>query len=180
MDDLQKKPFGFVAQFNSAPAIYQAAEKVRDQGFTHWDTFTPFPVHGLDRAMGIRRSTLPRMTLAGGILGFITGNLMTWFMNAFDYPLIVGGKPYWSPIFPFPVHYELTILFAAFGTFFGMFLYNRLPQHYHPVFDYPNFSKIMDDSFLVVIEAKDPQFDIEKTKEFLLALGGQNITLIES
>lgn len=180
MDALQKKPFGLVACFNSAPAIYHAAEKVRDYGFKSWDVFTPFPVHGLDRAMGMKRSTLPRMTLLGGALGFLTGSLMTWFMNGYDYPLIVGGKPYWSPIFPFPVHYELTILFAAFGTFFGMFLWNRLPQHYHPVFDYSEFSKIMDDSFLVVIEAEDPKFDIEKTREFLLSLGGHNVTLIEN
>ncbi len=179
MDTVEKKIFGLVAAFKTTPAVYHAAEKVRDAGFKKWDVFTPFPVHGLDHAMGVKRSTLPRMTLCGGLLGFMTGCLMTWYMNAYDYPLIVGGKPFWSPIFPFPVHYELTILFAAFGTFFGMFIYNGLPRHHHPIFDHPRFASAMDDTFLVLIEAEDPHFDAEKTHSFLSGLGGQDITLIE-
>lgn len=168
-----------VAAFNATPAVYHAAEKIRDAGFRNWDVYTPFPVHGLDKAMGINRSRLPRFTLIGGALGLLTGCLMTWYMNAFDYPLIVGGKPFWSPIFPFPVHYELTILFAAFGTFFGMFICNRLPRHHHPIFDHPDFARAMDDTFLICIESKDPQFDHQKTRHFLQEIGGHDITLIE-
>ncbi len=177
--EITKQPFGLVASFNTAPAIYHAASKVRDAGFKNWDVFTPFPVHGLDHAMGMKRSTLPRMTFMGGLLGILTGCFTTWYMNGFDYQLIVGGKPYWSPIFPFPVHYELLILFAAFGTFFGMFIYNKLPRHHHPIFDHPRFASAMDDSFLVLIEARDPNFDLESTHKLLSSLGGQDIILIE-
>lgn len=179
MDQPETTFFGIVAEFSTPPAIYHAAQKIRDAGFKKWDVFTPYPVHGLDAAMGMKRSTLPRMTFCGGLFGFLSGCLMTWYMNGFDYPLIVGGKPFWSPIFPFPVHYELTILCAAFGTFFGMFIYNRLPRHYHPVFDYPQFKDILDDKFLVLIEAEDPTFDQEKTQQLLLTLGAQNITFIK-
>ncbi len=179
MPDTTPPTFGLMVAFDTTPACYQAAEKVRDAGYTRWDVFTPFPVHGMDAAMGLTRSKVPRLTLLGGLTGFCTGLLITWYMNAYDYPLIVGGKPYWSPIFPFPVFYELTILLAAFGTFFGQFLTNFLPQHYHPVFNNERFSRASDDTFFIVIETADPKFDPEKTRAFLETLGGRDITPVE-
>ena len=111
----------YLPPFNSAKDIFEAAGKVREKGYTNWECYTPIPIHGLDAQMGYSRSKVPCFTLAGGVTGFFTGMLIVWFMNSYDYPLIVGGKPYFSAIFPFPVFYELTILFAAFGTLFGMF-----------------------------------------------------------
>jgi hypothetical protein len=99
------QPYGLVAVFDTAPAVYHAAETVRDAGYKCWDCITPFPIHGLDRAMGLGRSKVPRISLVGGVLGFTTGMSMIWFTNAYDYPLIVGGKPYFSPMFAFPVSY---------------------------------------------------------------------------
>ncbi|MFM7743938.1 MAG: DUF3341 domain-containing protein, partial [Verrucomicrobiota bacterium] len=100
------------------------------------------------------------------------------YMNSYDYPLIVGGKPYWSVIFPFPVLYECTILFAAFGTFFGQFIFNRLPRHNHPLFDLPGFARVSDDTFMIVLEARDPCFHLDESRNFLQSLGGQEITVI--
>src|SRR5512136_1312430 len=111
---MASQPHGLIATFKTAPDVYHAAEKVRDAGYKNWDCITPFPIHGLDRAMGVKRSIVPRFSLMGGIIGFATGMSMIWFMNAFDYPLVVGGKPYFSAMFAFPVSYELTILFTAF------------------------------------------------------------------
>jgi hypothetical protein len=125
--------YGLIAAFDTTADVMRAAVKVRDAGYQNWDVITPFPVHGMDGAMGLKRSRVPRFTLAGGIIGFTTGMLMVVYMNMVDYPLIVGGKPLFSPIFAFPVAYELTILFSAFGAIIGMFLLNRLPMHYHPV-----------------------------------------------
>lgn len=170
--------YGLSATFNSAKDLYEAAGKIREEGFTSWECYTPMPVHGLDAQMGIGRSKVPCFTLAGGITGFCTGMLIVWYMNAFDYPLIVGGKPYFSPIYPFPVFYELTILFSAFGTLFGMFFLNRLPQHHHPIFEHPNFARAGDDRYLIVIEVDDPKFDDEETKAFLKETGGKSITMI--
>jgi len=99
-------------------------------------------------------------------------------MNSYDYPLIVGGKPYWSVIFPFPILYECTILFAAFGTFFGQFIFNRLPHHHHPLFDLPQFGRVSDDTFMIVLEARDANFHLDESRNFLLSLGGQEITVI--
>ena len=179
MANQKKKTYGVIASFKETPKFFHAAEQVRDAGFKHWDCFTPFPVHGLDGAMGLTRSKVPVMTLLGGITGFLTGMLITWYMNGFDYQLIVGGKPMWSPVYPFPVMYELTILFAAFGTLGGMFLFNMLPRHHHPVWEYDDFVKSSDDTLMILIERRDPQYDPKKTQEFLQAIGGEDITVIQ-
>ena len=170
--------YGISATFNSAKEIYDAAGKIKEEGYQNWECYTPIPVHGLDAQMGDGRSKDPCFTQIGGVTGFFTGMLIVWFMNSYDYPLIVGGKPYFSPIFPFPVFYELTILFAAFGTLFGMFFLNGLPRHNHPVFEHPRFGRTGDDKYMVVIEIEDPKFDEDQTSEFLKGLGGKSITLI--
>lgn len=170
--------YGLAATFNSAKEIYQAAGKVREEGFSRWECYTPLAVHGLDAQMGYPRSKVPCFTLAGGVTGFFTGTLIVWYMNAYDYPLIVGGKPFFSPIFPFPVMYELTILLAAFGTFFGMFIMNKLPRHNHPIFEHPNFARTGDDKFVIVIEIEDPKFEEDETSAFLKKIGGKSVTLI--
>ncbi|GAB5561129.1 MAG: DUF3341 domain-containing protein [Synoicihabitans sp.] len=171
---------GIIATFDTAADIYHAAEKVRDAGFKNWDCITPCPVHGLDGAMGVRRSKVPRFSLAGGVIGFITGMSLIYFTGAVDYPLIVGGKPLFSPMFAFPVAYELTILFTAFATIGGMFFLNGLPMHYHPVLKSDHIHRGLDDKFLIVIESSDPKYDGETTKELLASAGGIEITEIES
>src|SRR6185369_14848242 len=128
---------------------------------------TPFPMHGLDKAMGLKRSIVPRISLAGGITGFITGMTLIWWTGQVDYPLIVGGKPLFSPMFAFPVSYELTILFTAFATIIGMFIVNGLPMHYHPVMKAPQFVRATDDRFYIVIEANDPKFNPTQTRTLL-------------
>lgn len=172
--------YGLIATFDTAPELYHAAEKIRDAGYRNWDCITPFPVHGLDKAMGLKRSIVPRISLCGGILGFATGMTMIWWTGAVDYKLIVGGKPLFSPMFAFPVSYELTILFTAFATIIGMFLVNRLPMHYHPVLKYENIRRGMDDQFFIVIEARDPRFNLANTKALLEQAGGKAISELES
>lgn len=166
------------ATFESAGAIYKAAKKVKEAGFQKWDVHTPFPIHGMDEAMGIKRSKVPRFTLVGGVTGFCTGMLMVWFMGAYDYALIVGGKPYFSPVFTAPIAYELTILFAAFGTLAGMFLTNCLPRPHHRIMDHPKWSRATDDAFILAIDSDDPKFEKDETKSFLKELGGDDICFI--
>lgn len=174
-----KKAYGLVAAFDTTPDFYHACEQVRDAGFSQWDALTSFPVHGLDAAMGIRRSKVPRFSLVGGITGFCTGMTLIWWTGAYEYPLIVGGKPYFSPMFAFPISYELTILFTAFATIGGMFFLNKLPMHYHPVMKAPQFVRAMDDRFYIVIEANDPKFNPAQTRSLLEQIGGKDIAEIE-
>lgn len=177
---MSAKPYGIAATFETPGALMAAAEKVRDAGFKHWDCITPFPVHGLDAAMGLGRSNVPKFTFLGGMTGFTLGLTMVWFMNQYDYPLIVGGKPYFSAIFPFPVAYELTILLGAFGTIGGMFLLNRLPMHYHPLLKSDKIVRALDDQFLIVIETRDPKFDAQATRALLSGAGGTDIKELEA
>jgi hypothetical protein len=172
------KPYGILGLFDTAPEIYHAAEKVRDAGFKRWDVYAPFPIHGMDEAMGLKRSKVPLFVFAGGIIGFTTAMLMVWYMNKVSYPLIVGGMPYYSPVFPFPVAYELTILLSAFGAFFGQFITNLLPQHYHPVMNYDKFAALTDDRFAIVIETSDPNFNAEETRALLERIGAKEVVEI--
>ena len=172
--------YGLIATFDTAADIYHAAQKVRDAGYKSWDCITPCPVHGLDGAMGVKRSAVPRFSLVGGILGFTTGMSLIFFTGAVDYKLIVGGKPYFSPMFAFPVSYELTILFTAFFTIGGMFFLNRLPMHYHPVLKTDKIVRGLDDKFLIYIETRDPKFDAVATKALLESAGGKDIEELEA
>lgn len=172
--------YGIIASFKDTPDLYHAAEKVRDAGFKNWDTYSSFPVHGMPEAQGQPRSKVPVFTFLGGITGFTIGTLMVWYMNAFDYPLIVGGMPFFSPVFPFPIMYELTILLAAFGTLGGMFITNLLPQHYNPLFNSSKFLEVSGDRLCIAIEARDSQFDRDKTRAFLESIGGFDIEEVEA
>jgi len=177
---MAEQTYGLIATFEQPADLYHAAEKVRDAGYRHWDCITPFPVHGLDKAMGMRRSIVPRISLVGGITGFCTGMTLIAFADAYANRLVVGGKPFFSPLFAFPVSYELTILFTAFATIIGMFVVNGLPMHYHPVLKYDQIVRGMDDTFFIVIEARDPRFNLANTKALLEKAGGKNIQELEA
>ena len=146
---MSEEIYGMVASFKDTPSLYHAAEKVRDAGFKYWDTYSSFPIHGMPEAQGQARSKVPIFTFVGGLTGLTLGTAMVWYMNAFDYPLIVGGYPFFSPVFPFPIMYELTILLAAFGTLGGMFIMNLLPQHYNSLF---NCSKFLTSEYFLDID----------------------------
>lgn len=167
--------YGMIASFPNAAAFLHAAEKVRDAGYQKWDTYSSFPVHGMPAAQGQPRSKVPVFTLCGGITGFLLGLFIVWFMNAYDYPLIVGGQPFFSPVFPFPIMYELTILLSAFGTLGGMFITNLLPQHYNPLFNNEKFLEVSADRLVIAIETRDSKFDLLATRHFLEEIGGTDI-----
>jgi len=174
---MSKDTYGIIATFDTSPEIYKASKAVHEEGYSRFDVFTPFPVHGLEKVMGEKRSALGGFSLIGGIAGFALGMAIVAYMN-YNYPLIVGGKVIFGPIFPFPIFYELTILLAAFGTFGGMFLMNQLPRHHHPVFQYEKFGQSSDDKFMIVIESDDPKFSESETASFLKKIGGYDVTAI--
>jgi hypothetical protein len=179
-----KKLFALGAEFNSATAIYNAAEKVRDAGYTAWDCHSPFPIHGMDKAMGMKKSWLSAFVFVCGLIGFLTGLGLVTITSFSLYPTIVNGKPndwahgYQALQFFFPVMYELTILFSAFGAVFGMIIRNGLPRFHHPLFNWSRFAKVTDDKFFLIIESRDPQFSETKTKALLETLEGAHITPI--
>jgi hypothetical protein len=172
---MSEKTHGLLAMFETPGALMHAAEAVRDAGYRNWDCITPFPVHGLDKAMGLHRSRVPRISLAGGITGLCTGMIMIWYVDKHDYPLTVGGKPFFSPLFAFPVSYELTILFTAFATIGGMLILNGLPRHHHPVLHTDVMKDLTDEKFAIVIERTDARYNLENTRAFLSKLGATSV-----
>ena len=175
-----QKIYGFGAEFGSAAELMHAAEKIRDGGFKRWDVHTPFPVHGMDKAMGLGKSWLSAPVLIGGVTGLVTGILLTFIPSWGLYPIIVNGKPWdWrtAPAF-FPIMFELTVLFSAFATVFSLLIFCQLPKWYHPVFNWDRFSKVSDDGFFLIIEARDPKVSETRTRELLEGIGGKHVTLI--
>lgn len=172
--------YGLMAVFETPADAMHAAEQVRDAGYSKWDVHTPFPVHGLDAAMGISNSKVGWFTFIGGATGYTTGMIMIWWMNAFDYKIVIGGKPMFSPFYAFPVSYELTILFASFGSLIGMFLLNRLPRLHHPLLKNRRFCQgASHDKFILVIETADPKFNAEETRKLLASAGSKHIEMVE-
>jgi len=173
------KPYGLLAEFATPAETMHAATKLRDAGFRRWDVFTPYPVHGMDKAMGLKNSKVGWFSFLGGVTGYTTGMLMIWFMNKFDYPIPVGGKPLFSPFSAFPPSYELTILFGAFGALFGMLFLNRLPRLHHPLLKHRRFALATHDRFFIVVECEDPKFREGETRALLEAAGSKRLDWVE-
>ena len=169
---------GLGAEFSSASALMQAAEKVRDAGFRKWDVYSPFPIHGMDAAMGFQRSRVSLFSLIGGITGLTTAFTLIYYTSALNYPLITQGKPYFSLEASMPIFFELTVLLTAFGTIIGLLLLTLMPRLHHPVFNWDRFKRVSDDGFFVVLEAADPRFEKGASRRFLEELGGSHITEI--
>ena len=163
----KKKPFAYLAEFDTTPAVIHAAEKLRDAGYSKFDAHPPFPIPGMDAAMGLSDSKLGLLVFPVAMAGTATAFTMMWWMNGIDYPLVIGGKPPFSLPSMVPIMFELTVLFSAFATVFGMLHLNRLPRHHHPVFNSERFAAATDDKFFISVEADDPKFDLEKTKKVL-------------
>lgn len=174
-----RRLWGILAEFPSPDRLVRAAETVREAGYSRWDAHTPFPVHGLDEAMGLRATRLPWLVLAGGIAGCGGGILMQWWMNAVDYPIIVSGKPFFSLPANIPVAFELTILIASLTAFGGMLRANGLPRFHHPTFGNARFRRVTTDAFFLSIEAADARFDVEATERLLRRAGATRVDWIE-
>jgi len=164
--------WGYLVEFETPEALVAAARRMREAGMTRWDAHSPFPVHGLDEAMGLPRTRLPWVVFVGGLVGGCCGLLLQWWMNAVDYPYLVSGKPFFSLPASIPVMFELTILFSAFGAFFGMLAANGLPLPYHAVMTSPRFHRATADRFFISIEANDPRLDGADAKQLIESLAG--------
>ncbi len=176
--ELDINPYGVVAEFSDDKQVLNAAHKAREAGYTIMEAYSPVPVHGLDEALGRKRSILPYLVLLGGLTGCIGGFFMQTWMSHIDYPWNIGGRPSFSwPAF-IPVTFELTILCSALTTVIGMFSLNGLPRPHHPIFNTPNFDRSAIDHYFLCIEAKDPKYDEEEVIKFLQELGPEAVTPI--
>ena len=172
--------YGLMAEFENPEELVIAAQQAREAGYRRLDAFSPFPVEGLADAVGFRSTHVPLFCLIGGLIGCIGGFYLQYWPNVIGYPLNIGGKPYNSwPNF-IPITFEMTILCAGLATVFSMLALNGLPTPYHPVFNAPRFELATRNRFFLCIQARDPKFDLQKTKEFLASLKAKEVSEIES
>ena len=176
---MSENNYGMSAEFDSAADVLSAAKRVRDAGYRRWDVFSPFPIHGLDKVMGLGNSKVGWFSFLFGAGAFIGTMLMIWYMNDFDYPIVIGGKPMFSPPMSVVPSYILLVLMAGLGTFIGMIALNELPRHHHPLFAKKRFELVSRDKFFLVIGSNDPKFSETETRKLLEDAGGGHIEMVE-
>ena len=170
MADATAPLHALVAEFDDVDGVTAAARAVRDAGYSKFDVYSPFPIHGIEKAMGVKPTRLPWLVLGAGLAGTSLALLGQWWMNGVDYQFVISAKPLFGIPANIPITFEFTVLLAAFTTFFGMFLLNRLPEHHNPLFDEERFRRATDDGFFLAIEADDARFDARRTRDLLQSL----------
>ena len=170
---------GIIAEFDGPAALLKAGKAVSEKGFINYDCHSPFPIHGMDDAMSLKRSPLGYIIAFFAILGGLIGlGLQSW-AHSVEYPLVISGKPFFAWQAYIIVTFALFILFGAGAAVFGMLGLNKLPRYHHPLFYSDKFKKVTDDGFLVSISAADSLFDKKGTTNFLRSIGGKNIEVFE-
>ena len=188
MANEMKKPALYLAEYDTPNQLAAAAMRVRDAGYESWDCHTPYPMHGMDEAMGLKPTRIGIISFAFGMFGVALAVFMMQYTNAFDfdllnigagYPLVVGGKP--PGAFPsmVPIMFELGVLLCGFATLFGLLGIIKLPRHNHPIFESDRFEAATDDKFFISIEADDGKFDLDRTKALLESTNPTYLELIE-
>ncbi|HCK94400.1 MAG TPA: DUF3341 domain-containing protein [Gammaproteobacteria bacterium] len=186
----REKLYGLAGEFVDPPSILNAAEKTFNAGYKWFDCYVPFPVHGLDKAMGVKMTILPILVFFGGLTGFTLACILQIFTNSLEvdfwalvpvvgYQYDVSGKPLLGPAAFVPVAFEMTVLFSALTAVFGTLVLNKLPMFYHPTLKSPEFARATDDRFYLVIESKDPQFNLDEVEAFLKSLSPNSIIELE-
>lgn len=175
----EQRIHGVLARYSDPAALIHAAEKMRDAGFRDFDCHSPFPIHGMDDAMGLKRSPMGWIVGAAAITGGTIGIVLQWWTSTIDYPIVISGKPFFSFQAYIFVTFALAVLFSAIGASIGMLMVNRLPRLHHPVFYSDTFKQASNDGFFISVLSEDPKFDKAETGQFLKSIGGNDIEVLE-
>lgn len=182
-NNADKKFIGLLAQFEDPKTLVEACDHARRSGYKKMDAYSPFPVHGIDPAIGIERTSLPFLVLAIGLGACLAGLILQYYTNNQisilglfpGYDFKISGKPYFSLPANIPVTFEIIVLSSAFATFLGMWALNGLPRLANPLHRISRFKRVTNDKFFLMIEERDPDFDREKTEEQLKSWGASFI-----
>ena len=162
---------GVVGFFDDENALLDAAKKTHGSGYRKFDTISPFPIHGMDAAMGLKASPLPWFTFVAGLIGCSFGLWLQWWTSAVSYPVNIGGKPFFSlPAF-IPIVFEVTVLFAGLMSFGAVLILCRLPRVNPPILD----PDLTSHKFALYIPSNDTGYSESKAKEFLSGIGAKDV-----
>jgi len=173
------KVYGVIGEFAEPEELVEAGRRIRGMGYTKIDAMSPFPVHGIDEAIGVPYSKIGWIAICGALAGITTAQVLIYYVGKIDYPLIIGGKPLFDFTYSIPPTFELGVLFTAITTFLCTWGLSRLPRLYHPSMNYRNAHRASDDRFLLVVEADDPKFDAQKTAQDLRSVGANDVEVVE-
>jgi hypothetical protein len=162
---------GIAGIWTDEHAIVRAAEKTRESGYKKFDAITPYPVHGMEEACGIQRSWIPYVTFVAGLTGLFAGLWLTWWTSAVDWPINVGGKPFFSlPAF-IPIMFELTILFASLCSVGALFYAAKMPAIDPPTID----PDLTSHKFAIFVPQNDAGYDEAKIERLFRDMGAVDI-----
>lgn len=178
MKDSNKRAELILAEFGNPAELLVAASKIREAGYTKFDCHSPFPIHGMDDAMGMKRSPLGWLVGSVAFFALLAGFALEWWTSTVDYPIVISGKPFFSYQAYGPVAFAIMVLSSAFAALLGMLALNKLPMLYHRIFDSEKSAKISNDGFIISVSASDPIFDTDKTQSFIKSIGGQNLEVL--
>jgi hypothetical protein len=173
------KVYAVMGEFAEPEDLVEAGRRIRGMGYTKIDAMSPFPVHGIDEAIGVPYSKIGWIAICGALAGITTAQVLIYYVGAIDYPLIIGGKPLFDFTYSIPPTFELGVLFTAIITFLSTWGLSGLPRLYHPSMNYRNAHRASDDRFLLVVEADDPKFDAQKTAQDLRSVGANDVEVVE-
>ena len=176
----EHKHYGVVGDFDTPEDLLRAIRTLRVAGLTSMEAYTPFPIHGIDEALGEPRSPLGRVVIVAALLGLASAVALQWWTGAVNYKLVIAGKPLFALEPSVPIMFELTVLFGAFGALLGMFHLNKMPAYYHAFFNYSKAGGASNDRFLLAVEALDPKFRASELKTLLDSLGSRHSELVEA
>lgn len=172
----ERQLYGITAIFDTPDKVLNAAVAVVKEGYKDYDAYSPYPIHGLDNAMKLKSSKIGAVTLTMALTGVTLLVIFTWWANSVDYPLVIGGKPFFAWPSYVPLAFEMAVLFGAVSTVIALLaVWLGLPRNSHPLHDTEFMKRISDDRFGLAIEAKDEKFDEKQTKAFLESLGAEKV-----
>ncbi len=178
MKNENKDIHGILAEFRNPKELMDAAEEVRNSGYREFDTYAPFPIHGMEKAMGLKKSPLGWFVVAGGLTGGIGILwLMIWVMTG-TWDLNISGKPLLNIPIYVPIAFEVTVLLASFAALFGLLYLNGLPQHHNPLFNVERFKKASDDGFFICVESSDNLFAEKSINKLFTDAGATHIETV--
>jgi hypothetical protein len=173
------KVYAVMGEFAEPEDLVEAGRRIRAMGYTKIDAMTPFPVHGIDEAIGVPYSKIGWIAICGALAGITTAQVLIYYVGKINYPLIIGGKPLFDFTYSIPPTFELAVLFTAITTFICTWGLSGLPRLYHPSMNYRSAHRASDDRFLLVVEADDPKFDAQKTAQDMRSVGAHDVEVVE-